>query len=78
VNKEFLKIFHDKGVGLIALRCTGFNNVDLKAPSELKIPVVRVPAYSPNAVGEFVVAQLLSLAREIHKAYDRVRENSFD
>ncbi|KAK4527821.1 hypothetical protein GAYE_SCF45G5752 [Galdieria yellowstonensis] len=71
VNKEVLKIFHDKGVGLIALLCTGFNKVDLKAPSELKIPVVRVPAYSPNAVGEFVVAQSLSLARKIHKAYDR-------
>jgi len=78
VNKEVLKILHDRGVGLIALRCAGFNNVDLKAASELKIPVVRVPAYSPNAVGEFVAAQLLTLARKIHKAYNRVRENNFD
>ncbi|EME28187.1 D-lactate dehydrogenase [Galdieria sulphuraria] len=78
VNSEVLKILHDKGIQLIALRCAGFNNVDLKAASELGISVVRVPAYSPNAVGEFVAAQLLTLARKIHKAYNRVRENNFD
>ncbi|GJD07301.1 2-hydroxyacid dehydrogenase [Galdieria sulphuraria] len=71
VNSEVLKILHDKGIQLIALRCAGFNNVDLKAASELGISVVRVPAYSPNAVGEFVAAQLLTLARKIHKAYNR-------
>lgn len=78
MNEEVLKILHDKGIQLIVLRCAGFNNVDLKAASELGIPVVRVPAYSPNAVGEFVAAQLLTLARKIHKAYNRVRENNFD
>ncbi|GJQ09487.1 hypothetical protein GpartN1_g3724.t1 [Galdieria partita] len=78
VNREVLKVLHDNGIQLIALRCAGFNNVDLKAASELGITVARVPAYSPNAVGEFVAAQLLTLARKIHKAYNRVRENNFD
>ena len=65
------------GVKLIALRCAGFNNVDLAAAREHGIPVVRVPAYSPHAVAEHTVALLLTLNRKIHRAYNRVRDQNF-
>jgi D-lactate dehydrogenase len=65
------------GVKLIALRCAGFNNVDLAAAKELGIPVVRVPAYSPHAVAEHTIALLLTLNRKIHRAYNRVRDLNF-
>jgi D-lactate dehydrogenase len=65
------------GVGLIALRCAGFNNVDLKTAAELDLPVVRVPAYSPHAVAEHAIALLLTLNRKTHRAYNRVREGNF-
>ncbi|NML04635.1 2-hydroxyacid dehydrogenase [Sphingomonas sp. G-3-2-10] len=65
------------GVGLIALRCAGFNNVDLAAADALGLPVVRVPAYSPHAVSEFTIALLLALDRKIHRAWSRTRENNF-
>ena len=65
------------GVRLIALRCAGFNNVDLAAARRAGIPVVRVPAYSPYAVAEHTVALLLALNRKIHRAYNRVREHNF-
>jgi D-lactate dehydrogenase len=65
------------GVKLIALRCAGFNNVDLAAAKELGIPVVRVPAYSPHAVAEHTLALLLTLNRKIHRAYNRVRDLNF-
>jgi len=61
----------------MALRCAGFNNVDLKAASELGLRVVRVPAYSPHAVAEHTVALLLTLNRKIHRAHNRVREHNF-
>lgn len=57
------------GVKLIALRCAGFNNVDLNAAARYGIPVVRVPAYSPHAVAEHAVALMLALNRKIHRAY---------
>jgi D-lactate dehydrogenase len=66
------------GVKLVALRCAGFNNVDLKASAHYNIEVVRVPAYSPEAVAEHCMALLLTLCRKTHKAYNRVRENNFD
>lgn len=66
-----------KGVKIIALRCAGFNNVDLKAAQEHGIQVCRVPAYSPQAVAEHAVAMLLTLNRKTHKAYNRVREQNF-
>ena len=66
----------NNGVKLIALRCAGFNNVDLKACNE-KIKVVRVPAYSPYAVAEHTLALMLSLNRKTHKAYNRTREGNF-
>ena len=65
------------GVKLIALRCAGFNNVDLAAAKAHGIPVVRVPAYSPHAVAEHTVALLLTLNRKIHRAYNRVRDQNF-
>jgi D-lactate dehydrogenase len=65
------------GTRIVALRCAGFNNVDLDAASRLGIAVVRVPAYSPHAVAEHTVALMLSLNRKIHRAYNRVREGNF-
>lgn len=65
------------GTRLIALRCAGFNNVDLGACAAHGVTVVRVPAYSPYAVAEHTVALLLSLNRQIHRAYNRVREGNF-
>lgn len=67
----------DLGVRLIALRCAGFNNVDLRAAARFAIPVVRVPAYSPHAVAEHAVALLLTLNRKIHRAYWRTRDGNF-
>lgn len=65
------------GVRLIALRCAGFNNVDLKEAARCGIPVVRVPAYSPYAVAEHAVALMLTLNRKIHRAYWRTRDGNF-
>lgn len=65
------------GVKLIALRCAGFNNVDLAAAQQHGIAVVRVPGYSPHAVAEHTVALLLALNRKIHRAHARVREGNF-
>lgn len=65
------------GVRLIALRCAGFNNVDLAAAERHGITVARVPAYSPHAVAEFTVGLMLSLVRHIHRAYQRTRDNNF-
>jgi D-lactate dehydrogenase len=64
-------------VRLVALRCAGFNNIDLAAARELDLAVTRVPAYSPHAVAEHAVGLLLALNRKIHRAYNRVREHNF-
>lgn len=64
------------GVKLIAMRCAGYNNVDIKY-AENKIPVVRVPAYSPYAVAEHAMAMLLTLNRRTHKAFLRTRDFNF-
>ncbi|GAB7127124.1 2-hydroxyacid dehydrogenase [Silvimonas sp. JCM 19000] len=66
-----------QGVKLIALRCAGFNGVDIAAAEEMGIPVTRVPAYSPEAVAEHVFALLLTLVRKTHRAYQRIREGNF-
>ncbi len=66
-----------KGVKVIALRCAGFNNIDLESASRHGIPVVRVPAYSPHAVAEHAVAMIMALNRKTHKAYNRIREQNF-
>lgn len=65
------------GVKILALRCAGFNNVDLEAAKELGIQVVRVPAYSPEVVAEHAVGMMLSLNRRIHRAYQRTRDANF-
>ncbi|MFP9098386.1 2-hydroxyacid dehydrogenase [Flavobacterium sp. RHBU_24] len=72
-----IEVLAAKGVKLIALRCAGFNNVDLDAAKKYGIRVCRVPAYSPEAVAEHAVAMLLTLNRKTHKAYNRVREQNF-
>lgn len=77
VDRACLEILAEGGTRLIALRCAGFNNVDLEAARELGIRVTRVPAYSPHAVAEHTVALVLTLNRKIHRAYNRVRELNF-
>ena len=76
VDKDTIKILKDCGVKLIALRCAGFNNVDIKNMDK-DIKVVRVPAYSPYAVAEHAVALLLSIDRKIYKAYQRTKKYNF-
>ena len=65
------------GIKLIDLRSAGYDNVDLEAASKNKIKVMRVPAYSPQAIAEHATALILTLDRKTHKAYNRVRENNF-
>ncbi len=65
------------GVGLVAMRCSGVNNVDLAAAQHLGIEVSRVPAYSPEAVAEHTMALILALNRKLHRAHNRVREGNF-
>ncbi|BAY65184.1 D-lactate dehydrogenase [Calothrix brevissima NIES-22] len=77
VDASTLEILASHGTHLIALRCAGFNNVDLKTAAALGITVVRVPAYSPYGVAEHAVGLILSLNRKIHRAYNRVREGNF-
>jgi len=67
----------DNGVELLAMRCAGYSNVDIKAANG-KIKVVRVPAYSPYAVAEFAMGLLLTVNRKLHKAYNRTREYNFN
>jgi D-lactate dehydrogenase len=65
------------GTGLVALRCTGFNNVDLAAAARLGLKVVRVVNYSPHSVAEHAVALLLAINRKVHRAYNRTRDANF-
>ncbi len=77
VDAEVLAALAEAGVGLVALRCAGFNNVDLSAAARLGVDVVRVPAYSPHAVAEFTIGLMLAVDRQIPRAWARVRENNF-
>jgi D-lactate dehydrogenase len=77
LDGETLEALRQDGLRGIALRCAGFNNVDLPTCQRLGIRVARVPAYSPHAVAEHTVALLLTLNRRLHKAYNRVREGNF-
>jgi D-lactate dehydrogenase len=77
LDRACLEALAGHGVRLVALRCAGFNNVDLQAAKALGLSVTRVPAYSPHAVAEHAVALLLTLNRKIHRAYNRVRELNF-
>ena len=76
VNATVIDKLYEMGIKLVALRCAGFNNVDIKS-AEGKLRVVRVPAYSPYAVAEHTVALLLTSVRRIHKAYIRTRDFNF-
>lgn len=77
LNAGVLKSLKENGTLLVALRCAGFNNIDLPAAAGLGITVVRVPSYSPEAVAEHTAALILSLNRKVHRAYARVREGNF-
>jgi D-lactate dehydrogenase len=76
LNQAVIDQLYDNGVRLAALRCAGYNNVDLSAAYG-KIHVVRVPAYSPHAVAEHAAALMLTLNRKTHRAYYRIRDNNF-
>lgn len=75
-DAEVIRQMAANGVKLLALRCAGYNNVDLKAAAENGITVVRVPAYSPYAVAEYTVALMLSLNRKIPRATWRTRDGT--
>lgn len=77
LNAETIRGLAAGGTRLVAMRCAGYNNVDLKAAHAHGLKVVRVPAYSPHAVAEHVIALLLTLNRKTHKAYNRVRDGNF-
>jgi D-lactate dehydrogenase len=77
VTREVIESLVKYGIRAIVLRCAGFNNVDLESATRNHIRVLRVPAYSPNAVAEHAVALILTLSRKTHKAYNRVREGNF-
>ncbi len=77
IDAEVLEKLKELGVSLVAMRCSGFNNVDIRKAEELGIGVVRVPAYSPYAVAEHAIGMILCLNRKLHKAYTRVRDGNF-
>ncbi len=77
LDRETVEILHAGGTKYIAMRCAGFNNVDLSAIKEFGMKVVRVPAYSPYAVAEHTMGLLLALNRRLYRAYNRVREGNF-
>jgi len=77
LDRSCLEVLAGQGVKLVALRCTGFNNVDVAAARKFNLTVTRVPIYSPHAVAEHAVALLLTLNRKIHRAFSRVREMNF-
>ena len=77
LGEETLRAISATGTKVIALRCAGFNNVNLDVAKELDITVVRVPAYSPYAVAEHAVGLIMTLNRKLYRAYNRVRDDNF-
>ncbi len=77
LSQEVVESLASLKVKAIVLRCAGFNNVDVETACKLGLKVLRVPAYSPNAVAEHAVALIMALNRKTHKAYNRVREGNF-
>ncbi len=77
LSEPVLSVLVDGGTRLVAMRCAGFNNVDLDAAERLGVTVVRVPSYSPNAVAEHTLALMLGLNRHVHRAHARVRDGNF-
>lgn len=76
IDAQTINALYDAGVTLLALRCSGYNNVDLKA-AQNRIQVVRVPHYSPHSIAEHAMALLLTVNRKIHRAYIRTRDHNF-
>ena len=76
ICKETISVLKENGIEIIALRCAGYNNVDLAAAKDI-LPVVRVPEYSPHAIAEHALALLMTLVRKTHKAYIRTRDSNF-
>ncbi len=76
INKYVLEQLEKFGVGLVAMRCAGYNNVDLKAAAG-RVKIVRVPAYSPYSVAEHAMGMILMLNRKLHRAYIRTRDHNF-
>ncbi|UOD31882.1 2-hydroxyacid dehydrogenase [Massilia violaceinigra] len=77
LDAAVLEALHQLGVRAVLMRCAGFNNVDIEAAHRLGFFVARVPAYSPEAVAEHTLALILTLNRNTHRAYARVREGNF-
>lgn len=77
MDKEVLEKLNDYQIKLLLLRCAGYNNVDVKAAKKLGITILRVPAYSPEAVAEHAITLALTANRRIPRAYSKVRDNDF-
>ncbi len=77
LNRNVIAKIEEMGIGLVAMRCAGYSNVDYKSGNG-RVKFVRVPAYSPYAVAEFAMGLLLTLNRKIHKAYNRTKEYNFN
>ena len=77
LDAQVIEKLASSGTRLLALRCAGYNNVDLGAARQHGLTVVRVPAYSPHAVAEHTIGLILALDRRLHRAYNRVREGNF-
>ncbi|WP_025673564.1 2-hydroxyacid dehydrogenase [Salinivibrio socompensis] len=78
LSRPVLEILAKAGTSLVALRCAGYDRVDLDAAKSLGITVVRVPAYSPESVAEHTVGMMMCLNRRFHKAYQRTRDANFE
>ncbi|SJL84476.1 2-hydroxyacid dehydrogenase [Vibrio palustris] len=78
LDADVLEQLHKGGTQLIAMRCAGFDKVDLDKARQLGMQVVRVPAYSPEAVAEHAIGLMMCLNRRYHKAYQRTREANFN
>ena len=76
IDKEVIEKLSEYGVGVIAMRCAGYNNVDLKAAAG-RVKILRVPAYSPYSVAEHAMGLILTLNRKLHRAYIRTRDHNF-
>lgn len=77
LSKPVIRLLAENGIKYILMRCAGYNNVDLGTAAEEGIVVVRVPAYSPEAVAEHAASLMLASNRRIHKAYNKVRDNDY-
>ena len=77
LDKPVLTALSASGVRAVLLRCAGFNNVDVQAAKTLGMSVARVPSYSPEGVAEHAVALIMTLNRQTHRAYNRVRDGNF-